>query len=403
MYLKSGVDFYTKIEVFTEFLDCANISLWHFDGEMQLVTSNTPNPELFSMLFAAGGTKDDIFTYCSKNKIPGFTSDSASLLWLAAPKYIEDTLTDIYLIGPVFASSISEGTLSKALNTLHIAPELRFSTLKLLKSVPIIQHTILLQYGIMLHRCLTGEKLITADIQIIPSADEKGRDIPQNSDYTLSSPVFAMEQQLFQAVEDGNIDYVHPKEVYQLKTGMLSKSNPLRHAKNECISCLTLLTRAAIRGGMPEKSAYALSDYYIQLAEDSNQVTVVYQCIQDAFRDYTERVHKYKLGQGRSKEIQECISYLELHLAQKVTMTDLAGHLGYNKNYLSTKFCREVGMSVNQYLLKLRLERAKLLLRNTDESIQEISDALGFGSVSYFSSRFKDETGQTPTDYRNYS
>lgn len=397
------IDLYTKIEVLSEFLDCANITLWHFDGEMRLLSSTASNQELFAMLLAVGGNRENILEYCRQNKLPGFASDSASLLWLAAPKYAEETLTDIYLIGPVFSSTISEGTLAKALHSLHIAPELCISTLKLLKSVPIIQHTFLIQYGIMLHRCLTGEKLITADIHIIHAADEKERDIPQNSDYTLSSPVFAMEQQLFQAVEDGNIDYVHPKEVYQLKTGMLSKGNPLRHAKNECVSCLTLLTRAAIRGGMPEKSAYALSDYYIQLAEDSNQVTAVYQCIQDAFRDYTERVHKYKLGQGRSKEIQECISYLELHLAQKVTMTDLAGHLGYNKNYLSTKFCREVGMSVNQYLLKLRLERAKLLLRNTDESIQEISDALGFGSVSYFSSRFKDETGQTPTDYRNYS
>lgn len=395
------IDLYTKIEVFSEFLDCANISLWHFDGKMQLLTSNTPNPELFSMLLAVGGTKDDILEYCSKSKIPGFTSDSASLLWLAAPKYLDETLTDIYLIGPVFASSISEETLSKALNALHLAPELRFSTLKLLKSVPIIQHTILLQYGIMLHRCLTGEKLVTADLQIIHSSADKGREIPQNSDYTMSCPVYAMEQQIFQAVEDGNVDYVHPKEIYQLKTGILSKSDPLRHAKNECISCLTLLTRAAIRGGMPEKSAYALADYYIQLAEDTDNVTTVYQCIQDAFKDYTERVHKYKLGQGRSKEIQECISYLELHLAQKVTMTDLAGHLGYNKNYLSTKFCREVGMSVNQYILHLRLERAKLLLRNTNESVQEISDALGFGSISYFSAQFKAETGMTPTDYRH--
>ena len=47
------------------------------------------------------------------------------------------------------------------------------------------------------------------------------------------------------------------------------------------------------------------------------------------------------------------------------------------------------------------MERAKLALRNTSESIQQISERLGFGSVSYFSAQFRKAVGQTPSDYRN--
>ena len=48
-------------------------------------------------------------------------------------------------------------------------------------------------------------------------------------------------------------------------------------------------------------------------------------------------------------------------------MSALAESVGYNKNYLSTKFSREVGVSLSDYLARLRVERAKLALRNTSE------------------------------------
>ena len=87
--------------------------------------------------------------------------------------------------------------------------------------------------------------------------------------------------------------------------------------------------------------------------------------------------------------------------AEKFNIAALAESVGYNKNYLSTKFSREVGVSLSDYLARLRVERAKLALRNTSESIQQISERLGFGSVSYFSAQFRKAVGQTPTDYRN--
>ena len=126
----------------------------------------------------------------------------------------------------------------------------------------------------------------------------------------------------------------------------------------------------------------------------------MYQLATNAFKDFTARVHRHK-GRGYSKEINDCIGYLELHLGEKLNMSALAESVGYNKNYLSTKFSREVGVSLSDYLARLRVERAKLALRNTSESIQQISERLGFGSVSYFSAQFRKAVGQTPSDYRN--
>ena len=395
------IDLVTKLRVFEEFLDCAGVALWHYDGELRLISTSHHQQDGLHEVFSSGDSKEKILNYCMNNSRPGFSADMSSLLWLAAPYRVNGILTDIYMIGPVFGSSVSEQALATALEKHRIGFDSRSVILELLKTVPTVPYVALMQYGVMLHRCLTGEILESSDIQII--CEEKPVNINNSIEQEVNTRkgTYALEQELFQAVENGNVNYNHPAGLYQKKTGLLSRTSPLRHAKNEMVSAITLICRAALRGGMPEDTAYALSDYYIQTGEDLNNVAHVYQHIQDAFKVFTERVHKLKSNTGYSKEIKDCIGYLELHLGEKLNMVQLSDNMGYNKNYLSTKFGREVGMSISEYLTQLRMERAKIYLRSTDKPIQQISDELGFNSISYFSAQFRKATGQTPSEYRN--
>lgn len=59
-----------------------------------------------------------------------------------------------------------------------------------------------------------------------------------------------------------------------------------------------------------------------------------------------------------------------------------------------------MGCSVNDYILKEKLEQAKLLLAGTADSIQSISDSLAFGNRSYFYSCFQKHIGMSPSEYR---
>jgi AraC-like DNA-binding protein len=72
----------------------------------------------------------------------------------------------------------------------------------------------------------------------------------------------------------------------------------------------------------------------------------------------------------------------------------------YNRNYLGRVFKEEVGMSIAQYLMQVRLERARELLSATHLPVIEIAERCGFGGVSYFNRAFKAEEGITPTEYR---
>jgi YesN/AraC family two-component response regulator len=167
------------------------------------------------------------------------------------------------------------------------------------------------------------------------------------------------------------------------------------------ISCLTLITRAAIRGGLSENVAFQLGNYYVQSVESATNIAGVYQYSHEIFRDFTERVHKCKLEHGHSRETQQCLAYIETHVREKITLEDLATHLKYNKTYLSTKFSRETGMTLSECILNEKITLAKNLLKNTDKNITSISDELSFGSLSYFASQFRKKTGLSPSAYRN--
>ncbi len=94
------------------------------------------------------------------------------------------------------------------------------------------------------------------------------------------------------------------------------------------------------------------------------------------------------------------ISYMEAHLAEPITLQELADTIPCNSQYLCRFFKEITGISPIQYLISLRLEQACALLRDTTKPILEISMECGFDNVSYFIRKFKEHNGCTPREYR---
>ena len=81
----------------------------------------------------------------------------------------------------------------------------------------------------------------------------------------------------------------------------------------------------------------------------------------------------------------------------------LCRELGVSRASLFNKMKAITGAGTKEYITRIRLEKAKSLIENTDLSIAEISDLTGFASQSYFSTAFKNFTGATPSQYKKYS
>ena len=103
---------------------------------------------------------------------------------------------------------------------------------------------------------------------------------------------------------------------------------------------------------------------------------------------------------GKVGFVKQAVNYLAMHYHQPITSADLAKALHFNNSYCCRLFKRTFGYTFQTYLLRYRLERSKLLLKNTDLPITEIAFQVGFNSPSYFSMVFREYIGISPTAYR---
>jgi AraC family transcriptional regulator len=100
------------------------------------------------------------------------------------------------------------------------------------------------------------------------------------------------------------------------------------------------------------------------------------------------------------RQVLHVLEYINEHLDQDIKLADLAQLLGMSQFHFSHLFKQSVGTSPYQYLLQQRIERAKQLLKQTDQSIMEIAFLCGFNSHSHLSKQFRQLTGITPKTYR---
>jgi YesN/AraC family two-component response regulator len=101
--------------------------------------------------------------------------------------------------------------------------------------------------------------------------------------------------------------------------------------------------------------------------------------------------------------IQKAMGLIQLRYWDNLSLAGLARELGMSKYHLSRRFKEEVGVTFRRYLLRTRLDRAKVLLSRTQDSITEVAHAVGFGDLPRFDKLFKRYTGLTPSAYRTQS
>jgi two-component system response regulator YesN len=88
------------------------------------------------------------------------------------------------------------------------------------------------------------------------------------------------------------------------------------------------------------------------------------------------------------------------HQDPDLTVERIAANAGLSESYLCTVFKQACALTVKDYLLRVRLERAKELLRHGNEKLQAVAWDVGFRDANYFSTVFKREVGITPREYR---
>lgn len=100
--------------------------------------------------------------------------------------------------------------------------------------------------------------------------------------------------------------------------------------------------------------------------------------------------------------LQAVLQYINSHYTQPLTRRDIAQAVGYSESHISHVFTEAMGISLREYLIKLRMDEAKRLLHGTDIPVSHIAMSLGFSSIRSFNRFFALQMSMTPTQYRHH-
>lgn len=173
----------------------------------------------------------------------------------------------------------------------------------------------------------------------------------------------------------------------------------LESIRSRAIELVVLLSRSVIECGADVEQTLWLNETSIKRMGELDTL--------DEFSRYLGAVaHQYMSYAFDLTNIKHCDivlkarEYIRSHLAEKITLPDLADYCYISKSYMSQIFRDEIGTSLADYVNELRVERGKQLLSTTSLDLSEIALLCGFSDQSYFTRTFKRYTGLSPRRYR---
>jgi AraC-like DNA-binding protein len=103
---------------------------------------------------------------------------------------------------------------------------------------------------------------------------------------------------------------------------------------------------------------------------------------------------------SENNTVEQAAQYMERHLTDNIDVKVIAPRFGYTREHFTRLFRQTTGASPGNYLVNLRLEKAKQLLRLTDEKLESIAVACGFANANYLCRLFRKKFGLTPVQYK---
>lgn len=166
-----------------------------------------------------------------------------------------------------------------------------------------------------------------------------------------------------------------------------------------CVKAMWQLMVIAEQMEIPGEHAQEKMDAFFNVVEGCSTPMAMRHALTEVIENEINQKLSRKLNNATAYA-QGAKEYIDRHYMENVTLKTLSYGLGVNPSYLSVLFKNEMGMNYSEYLLMVRMEEAKKLLRKRELNLSQIANAVGYDRVSYFSKLFKNFTGLKPGEYR---
>lgn len=188
--------------------------------------------------------------------------------------------------------------------------------------------------------------------------------------------------------------------IYRLTRNCMNKSMPFGEFKELISEMILGLVRALYWKIEDEDTFAALRFKYKEKLKNCSDYDSAALTLEEFARDSITILNRIYQN-GKYDLIQKVNLYIENNYNQEINLGFLAGLFYISPNYLSTIFNDKNGMSLKDFINKLRIERSKKYLKETDMKISEISRKVGYAQLSYYGSIFRKLENCTPNEYRN--
>lgn len=399
------MDVQQNMDLFRELMLCSgNIYTWCYDDGGNLLSSNCPDEALLATAFDAFGCRSRMLELAGKRDRPIFLNTEKGLVWGAAFEKHDGVLCRCHIIGPVFYNTVSTDVIYNGIRATDFrgcSAAWYQSFTEALYRVPTSQYTVFSRNLLMLHYCVTGKRIEISDIYVDDLVLAPNVNPQRTKD---RHRVWNSEKAMLQMVKLGDLNYREALNTSMMVSDGIpvTARDPVQQAKVSCIVFCSIVCRAAIEGALSPEEGYSVGDAYIQSALDAHTVDELSAICMNMYDDFIHRVHRMRENPRYSQPIQRCCDHIEMNIDRNLRAQELADLAGYSVTYFTRRFREETGFGISDYVKAARIERAKILLRTSDQSIQEISERLGFTTRNYFTQCFRELTGMTPKEFQNH-
>ncbi len=148
--------------------------------------------------------------------------------------------------------------------------------------------------------------------------------------------------------------------------------------------------------GKKREESYNL---FLNQAEFCHTEERLFDVLKEMVSNFLQNIIDQK-EQDDIKPIKVAKQYIQDNLGKPLTLEDVSRAAGFNASYFSTLFKKMTGENFLEYISEMRIEKAKELLRDTDLSISDICEQVGYADIKYFSKTFKKYAGINPGEFR---
>lgn len=174
----------------------------------------------------------------------------------------------------------------------------------------------------------------------------------------------------------------------------------IENKRNDLLIWNAIYTKEIVENGISTKYLHPIYNKFYDIIPTLNTIEALQDLELKMIDTYINLIIN-DVEVTQNHVINRVLKHLHLNIESHISLEKLASEVNLSPGYISDCFKKEMGMTVMKYAKKIRIDRAKVLLLTTNESILDIGLTLGFHDQSHFYKTFKSFTGVSPSEYRN--